>query len=86
MPIPANLGRYQVLAKIAKGGMAEVYRAKAVGIAGFERILAVKRILPKLAQQPRFIRSFIDEARIAVSLNHRNIVQIVDFGKAGDEL
>ncbi|MBT8495666.1 MAG: serine/threonine protein kinase, partial [Deltaproteobacteria bacterium] len=84
--IPANLGRYQVLGKIAKGGMAEVYQAKALGIAGFERILAVKRILPHMAQQPRFIRSFIDEARIAVSLNHRNIVQVVDFGKSDGEL
>ena len=65
-PIPAKLGKYQILSKIAKGGMAEVYRAMAQGIAGFERILAVKRILPKLASNPRFIRSFIDEARIAV--------------------
>src|SRR5688572_13567015 len=66
--------------------MAEVYRVKTVGIAGFEKVQALKRILPAYAQQPRFIRSFVDEARIAVELNHRNIVQVFDFGKAAGEL
>src|SRR5262245_9406111 len=66
--------------------MAEIYRAKSIGIAGFEKILALKRISPHFAREPRFIRSFIDEARIAVTLNHRNIVQVFDFGKADGEL
>lgn len=66
--------------------MAEIYRVKTVGIAGFEKVLALKRVLPRLAREPRFIRSFVDEARIAVSLNHRNIVQVFDFGKANGEL
>src|SRR5689334_23860530 len=66
--------------------MAEVYKVKTVGIAGFEKIQALKRILPGAARHGRFIRSFIDEARIAVELNHRNIVQVFDFGKAGNEL
>ena len=66
--------------------MAEIYRAKTVGIAGFEKILALKRISPQYAREPRFIRSFVDEARIAVTLNHRNIVQVFDFGKAEGEL
>src|SRR5688572_6759547 len=66
--------------------MAEIYRVKTVGIAGFEKVQALKRILPAFASEARFIRSFIDEARIAVSLNHRNIVQVFDFGKAAGEL
>jgi tRNA A-37 threonylcarbamoyl transferase component Bud32 len=66
--------------------MAEIYQAKTIGLAGFEKIQALKRIKPEFAREPRFIRSFVDEARIAVELNHRNIVQVFDFGKAGGEL
>ena len=66
--------------------MAEVYKVKTVGIAGFEKVQALKRILPHSAREGRFIRSFIDEARIAVELTHRNIVQVFDFGKADGEL
>ncbi len=82
----ARFGKYHVLEKIAQGGMAEVYKVKAVGIAGFEKIQALKRILPAQAREARFIRSFVDEARIAVELTHRNIVQVFDFGKADGEL
>ncbi|MEP6860637.1 MAG: protein kinase [Deltaproteobacteria bacterium] len=81
-----RFGKYHVLEKLAQGGMAEVYKVKAVGIAGFEKIQALKRILPHSAREGRFIRSFIDEARIAVELSHRNIVQVFDFGKADGEL
>ncbi|MDX2093428.1 MAG: protein kinase [Kofleriaceae bacterium] len=81
-----RFGKYHVLQKIAQGGMAEVYKVKTVGIAGFEKIQALKRILPTSAREGRFIRSFIDEARIAVELTHRNIVQVFDFGKADGEL
>ena len=81
-----RFGKYHVLEKIAQGGMAEVYKVKTVGIAGFEKIQALKRILPHSAREPRFIRSFVDEARIAVELTHRNIVQVFDFGKADGEL
>jgi serine/threonine protein kinase/tetratricopeptide (TPR) repeat protein len=81
-----RFGKYHVLEKIAQGGMAEVYKVKTVGIAGFEKVQALKRILPHSAREPRFIRSFIDEARIAVELTHRNIVQVFDFGKADGEL
>src|SRR5215475_8670691 len=66
--------------------MAEIYKVKTVGLAGFEKLQVLKKILPAHAQNPRFIRSFIDEARIAVSLNHRNIVQVFDFGRVGSEL
>src|SRR5688572_16563823 len=81
-----RFGKYHVLDKIAQGGMAEVYKVKTIGIAGFEKIQALKRILPASAREGRFIRSFIDEARIAVELTHRNIVQVFDFGKADGEL
>jgi serine/threonine protein kinase/tetratricopeptide (TPR) repeat protein len=81
-----RFGKYHVLEKLAQGGMAEVYKVKTVGIAGFEKIQALKRILPHSAREGRFIRSFIDEARIAVELTHRNIVQVFDFGKADGEL
>jgi serine/threonine protein kinase/tetratricopeptide (TPR) repeat protein len=81
-----RFGKYHVLEKIAQGGMAEVYKVKTVGIAGFEKVQALKRILPSSAREPRFIRSFVDEARIAVELTHRNIVQVFDFGKADGEL
>jgi eukaryotic-like serine/threonine-protein kinase len=81
-----RFGKYHVLEKIAQGGMAEVYKVKTVGIAGFEKVQALKRILPRQAREARFIRSFIDEARIAVELTHRNIVQVFDFGKADGEL
>src|SRR5690606_39250568 len=84
--LPPRVGKYHVLDRIAQGGMAEIYKAKTVGIAGFEKILALKRILPSFAREARFIRSFVDEARIAVTLNHRNIVQVFDFGKADGEL
>lgn len=81
-----RFGKYHVLEKIAQGGMAEVYKVKTIGIAGFEKVQALKRILPSSAREARFIRSFIDEARIAVELTHRNIVQVFDFGKADGEL
>lgn len=81
-----RFGKYHVLEKLAQGGMAEVYKVKTIGIAGFEKIQALKRILPSSAREGRFIRSFIDEARIAVELTHRNIVQVFDFGKADGEL
>ncbi len=81
-----RIGRYHVLGRLAQGGMAEVYKVKTVGLAGFEKIQALKRILPHQAREPRFIRSFVDEARIAVELSHRTIVQVFDFGEADGEL
>ncbi|HWM84605.1 MAG TPA: protein kinase, partial [Kofleriaceae bacterium] len=77
-PIP--FGKYYLLERINVGGMAEVFRAKAYGVEGFERLVAVKRILPNIAEDKDFIRMFIDEAKIAVQLNHANIAQIFDLG------
>src|SRR5205807_2701505 len=61
--------------------MAEVFKAKAFGVEGFKRLLAVKRILPNIAEDQEFITMFIDEAKIAVQLSHANIAQIFDLGK-----
>src|SRR6476620_6544714 len=77
---PAPFGKYYLLERINVGGMAEVFRAKAFGVEGFERLIAVKRILPNIAEDKEFIRMFIDEAKLAVQLNHANIAQIFDLG------
>jgi tRNA A-37 threonylcarbamoyl transferase component Bud32 len=78
---PEHFGKYQLLEKIATGGMAEVYRARAFGMAGFEKILVIKRVLDHMAKDQEFIEMFIDEARIAVQLQHVNIVQVFDLGE-----
>ena len=78
--------RYELVERIAVGGMAEVFRAKAYGPHGFEKVLAIKRILPALAQDPTFERRFITEAKVAVSLSHANIVQVFDFSRFGQSL
>ncbi len=74
-------GKYLLLERVNVGGMAEVFVAKAFGVEGFERILAIKKILPTMVEDEEFITMFIDEARIAVQLNHANIVQIYELGK-----
>ena len=79
---PILYGKYQLLEQLARGGMAEVYKAKAHGVEGFEKILVIKRILPELSENPRFVSMFIDEAKIAVTLSHANIVQVFDLGHA----
>jgi hypothetical protein len=77
-----RFGDYHLVERIAVGGMAEVWRARAFGLAGFEKTLVIKRILDKLARDEEFVRLFIDEARIAVLLQHSNIVQVFDLGQA----
>jgi serine/threonine protein kinase/Flp pilus assembly protein TadD len=77
---PLRFGKYLLLDKIAVGGMAELFRAKIIGVQGFEKLIAVKRILPHLTTEEELINSFIDEAKLAALLNHPNIVQIYDFG------
>ena len=81
-PIP--FGKYYLLERINVGGMAEVFKAKTVGVEGFERLVALKRILPSIAEDEEFITMFIDEAKIAVQLQHANIAQIFDLGKVDD--
>jgi eukaryotic-like serine/threonine-protein kinase len=79
------LGRYEVIAPIAEGGMAQVLLARRSGIEGFERHVVVKRIHGQLARDPRFVKMFLDEARLAATLHHNNIVQVHDIGRDKDE-
>src|SRR5215831_3940973 len=81
-PIP--FGKYLLLERISVGGMAEVFKAKSFGVEGFEKILAIKRILPSMAEDQEFIEMFIDEAKIAGQLSHANICQIFELGRIGD--
>lgn len=82
LPKPIPFGKYYLLERVNVGGMAEVYKAKAFGVEGFERLLAVKKILASIAEDEAFIEMFIDEAKIAGQLNHPNITQIFDLGRA----
>ena len=77
-----QLGKYQLIRRLAVGGMAEVFLAKVAGPKGFEKTLVLKRILPHLAEDQQFVELFLSEAKIAAQLNHPNIVQIYDFGEA----
>lgn len=78
-----EFGNYYLLEKIAVGGMAELFKARQRGVHNFEKIVAIKRILPHLSDNDEFVRMFIDEAKLAAQLTHPNIVQIFDLGKAG---
>jgi len=80
------LGPYELLQRIATGGMAEVYLARRAGPFGFQKFVAVKRILPQLTSDPDFVSMFIDEARVCARLGHPNIVQVFDFGEHAGEL
>lgn len=72
--------RYRVIERLESGGMAEVFRGEAESLAGFKKLVAIKRVLPHLAQNEKFIRMFLDEARLCARLNHANIVQVFDIG------
>ncbi len=76
-----TFGRYQLIKKLATGGMGQVYLARQKGPVGFEKLVVVKRILPHLTEDEDFIAMFFDEARIAALLNHPNITQIYDLGE-----
>lgn len=80
-----NFGKYTLLKKIATGGMAEIYIAQFTSIEGFRKRLVIKKILPKFASERKFISMFIEEAKVVVNFNHRNIVQVFDFGKIDGE-
>jgi serine/threonine protein kinase len=79
-----EFGPYLVYERLGVGGMATVHRAKKRGIAGFERIVALKRMLPHLAEDAEFINSFVREAKLASLLVHPNIAQIYDFGRVSE--
>lgn len=82
---PQRFGKYQILERIASGGMAEVFKARLDGIGGFHRLFAIKRVLPHLGSNPEFIDMLVDEAKVAGLLNHANIVQILDLGAVDNQ-
>ena len=81
----SRLGRYLLLKHLASGGMADVFLARSDGIEGFERHVVIKRIRPELGRDLRFIKMFLDEARVAATLHHQNILQVYDIGEADGE-
>ena len=74
--------RYQVIERIDAGGMAEVFKAEATSMQGFQKLVAIKRVLPSLTKNERFVRMFLDEAKVSLHLNHTNCVQVFDLGIA----
>src|SRR5688572_10375530 len=80
-----NFGPYLVYERLGVGGMATVHRALERGIEGFERFVALKRLLPHLAEDASFIKAFVREAKLASILSHANIVQIYELGRVGTE-
>jgi tetratricopeptide (TPR) repeat protein len=77
---PAKFGKYLLLDRIAVGGMAELYRAMMTGAEGFEKLIAIKKLLSHLTAQENLVNAFVGEAKLAALLQHQNIVQIYDFG------
>jgi tetratricopeptide (TPR) repeat protein len=82
----AELGKYELLCLLATGGMATVHLARAKGIGGFEKLLVIKRILPRAANEDSSVQMFLAEARIAATLEHSNIVHVFDVGLAQNEV
>ena len=77
------LGRYELLLPIAAGGMAMVWAARMRGTRGFQKIVAVKTMLPKLSEDTQFEQMFLDEASLASQIRHPNAVEILDLGEQG---
>jgi len=82
---PRKLGRYELIRRIAVGGMGEIYLARTSGTAGFEKTVIIKTILPHLAEEEEFVEKFLDEGRIVVNLTHGNIVPVFDMDEADGE-
>ncbi|HWN68132.1 MAG TPA: serine/threonine-protein kinase, partial [Haliangium sp.] len=78
-------GKYTLIARLATGGMGEIFLARLQGVAGFEKIVVIKRVLPHLAGEDRFIAMLLDEARIAARLSHPNICQVQELGEVEGE-
>src|SRR5262245_41806854 len=82
--VPAHarvFGKYTLLARLATGGMAEIFLARMKGVAGFEKQVVIKRILPQYADDEQFVAMFLDEARIAARINHPNVCQVYELGE-----
>jgi serine/threonine protein kinase len=81
--LPERFGRYELLHLLARGGMAEIFVARAPGVGGFEKLVVIKRILPEMTANHEFVGLFLDEARLAGTLHHSNIAQVFDAGLEG---
>ncbi len=81
---PKQIGRYQILDRVAVGGMAELFKAQLQGNLDFKKLVAIKKILPHLATDTNFVEMFLDEARITAQLDHRNIVGVYELGTDAD--
>lgn len=77
-----RLDRFELVAELASGGMATVFLARLSGVAGFQRLVAIKRLHPHLAKEPDFIEMFLDEARLAARIHHPNVVPIQEVGES----
>ncbi|MFO0683327.1 MAG: serine/threonine-protein kinase [Sandaracinus sp.] len=83
--MPQRFGKYTLIRKLALGGMAEIFLALQRSMAGFEKLIVVKRVLPHLAKDQAFIELLLTEARIAATLNHPNVAHIYDVGEVGGQ-
>jgi len=81
MTTATRFGKYDLLALLATGGMAEIWLARVSGMAGFEKLVVIKRLLDKLAVDNEYVEMFLDEARINARLTHSNIVQVLELGQ-----
>src|SRR3982751_4001159 len=79
--LPRRFGKYTLMRRLAAGGMAEIFLALQRSVAGFEKLIVIKRILPAMNQDRGFIDMLLHEARVAATLSHPNIVQIFDVGQ-----
>ncbi len=82
----STLGRYEILMPVARGGMASVWAAKLPGTRGFQKIFAIKTMLPDVSDDPDFESMFLDEGRVAARIRHPNVVEIIDLGEQDDVL
>lgn len=85
-PRERDLGRYELLLELARGGMAELFLGRLHGAGGFAKLVAIKRILPHLAEDRQFTQMFLDEGRIAARLSHQNICQVFELGEDAGQL
>jgi len=82
--LPQVFGRYLLVQRVSRGGMGEIFLAKH-GLSGFEKLCVIKKVLPNLAEDELFISRFIDEAQVAIKLQHVNIAQVFEVGRVGNE-
>jgi eukaryotic-like serine/threonine-protein kinase len=82
--MPQVFGRYLLVQRLSRGGMGEIFLAKH-GLAGFEKLAVIKKVLPHLAADEQFISRFVDEAQVAIKLSHVNVAQVFEVGRVGDE-